>query len=573
MTTENNRAADDADTPTVLVVDDQASVRLLLRQVLTADKYRIEEAENGAQALKRFPEVKPDMVLLDCVMPGMNGIDLCRLLKQMPGNETLPVLMITTLEDEGVVERAFEAGVTDYVTKPINFAVLRQRVRYLLQAGRAQKQIQHMAYHDGLTGLPNRALLMDRLRHGVARAARQKSKLGLMFIDLDQFKWVNDTLGYEAGDELLQQVGARLQDAVRNSDTVARLGSDEFVLLLEILPRTHDAATTAQKVLEAIQVPIHVAGREVRVGGSVGIALYPEDGFDPEQLITRADTAMYRAKEGGRNRFQFYTADMGEAVKKRLSMLSHLRHALAQNTGLTLHYQPVVDLRSGQILSFEVLVRWQHPEFGLLRAGEFLALAEETGLVRQLDEHVLRLVCAQLAQWRRDGIAVPPVSVNFSAHHFQEREAVSKIARILEESGALGENLVLEISEHVTLRNETGVELALNAIKELGMGLCVDDFGIGHTSIGNLKRYPIDSLKIDKLVVQGLGRDEDSFVLVRGILSLAREFHLDVIAEGVESQEQAEVLRALGCLYVQGYHYGQPVDAAQAVAAFIKPVA
>lgn len=572
MTNGEHKSTDEADMPTVLVVDDQPSMRLLLRQVLTADRYHIEEVEDGAQALQRFADIKPDVVLLDCVMPGMDGIELCRRLKQIPGNDTLPVLMITALEDEGVVERAFKAGVTDYVAKPINFAVLRQRVHYLLQAGRAQRQVQHMAFHDDLTGLANRNLLMDRLRRGIARAARQKSRLGLMLIDLDQFKWVNDTLGHDAGDELLRQIGARLQGAVRNSDTVARLGGDEFVLLLEILPGTHDAATTAQKVLDAIQAPLSIAGREVRVGGSVGIAMYPDDGFEAGQLMTHADTAMYRAKEGGRNRFQFYTADMGEAVKKRLSMLNHLRHALAQSSGLTLHYQPIVDLRTGRVISFEVLVRWHHPEFGLLRAGEFLALAEETGLVRQLDEHVLRLVCAQLAAWRRDGVTVPPVSVNFSAHHFQEHGAVGKIARILEETGALGENLVLEISEHVTLRNEANVELALNAIRELGVGLYVDDFGIGHTSIGNLKRYPVDGLKIDKLVVRDLGRDENSAVLVRGVLSLAREFQLNVIAEGVERHEQAEALRALGCIYAQGYHYGQPVDAAQAVTMFIQPV-
>lgn len=547
----------------ILIVDDQSSVRMLLKQVLSADGYQIEEAEDGISALARFPEWKPDMVLLDCVMPGMDGIELCRHIKELPDTQHVPVLMITSLEDEQVVERAFEAGVTDYVTKPINFSVLRQRVRYLLKSGFAERQVRHMAFHDILTGLPNRALLMDRLRRGIARAARQRKMLSMVFIDLDHFKWINDTLGHSAGDDVLKQTALRLREAVRESDTVARLGGDEFVLLLENLQSSQDVAMIAQKVLDAIQRPLTVNGRIVHVGGSLGIAVYPDDGLDPDFLMTSADTAMYRVKEGGRNCYQFYTAQMGAVVQKRISMVEALRKSLVQDGRLLIYFQPQVELASGRVQMLEALVRWQHPERGLLSASEFLPLAEDSGLVRQLDELVLRLVCRQLAQWRQDGTVVPPISVNFSARHFIESGAVAKLAHILEETGALGENLMLEISEHVTHQDSTGIELALNAISELGIGLCVDDFGVGLTSLRNIKRYPIDCLKINAGFTQGLGSAvEDTSALMSGILMLAKALGVSAIAEGVETHAQVQALRELGCEYALGYFFSKPVTAA-----------
>ncbi|MBI3774111.1 MAG: EAL domain-containing protein [Gammaproteobacteria bacterium] len=550
--------------PKILIVDDQASVRLLIRQVLTADGYQFEDAENGHRALGLFPEFKPDLVLLDCLMPGMDGIELCRQLKDISGTQSVPVLMITSLEDDSTVERAFDAGVSDYVTKPINFAVLRQRVRYLLKAGIADRQMRYLAFHDGLTGLANRVLLMDRLRHGIARAARQKKMLGLVFVDLDHFKWVNDTLGHATGDEVLKNMAARLKQAVRDSDTVVRLGGDEFVLLIENMRGSQDVATVAQKVLDSIQAPLRIGGREVQLGGSLGIAVYPSDGYDADQLMTNADTAMYRVKEGGRNRYEFYTAEMGAAVQKRVAMVNHMRNALAHEGALSLHFQPQIELSSGRVQMLEALVRWQHPEIGLLNAAEFLPLAEESGQVRALDEQVLRLVCRQLSLWRSNGVVVPPVSVNFSAHHFRESDAVAKLARILEETGALGENLMLEISEHVTHANDASIELALNALKELGIGLCVDDFGTGLTSLRNLQRYPIDSLKINAAFTHGLGvANDDSTTLMRGILLLAKALRVSAIAEAVETPGQALVLRELGCEYALGYFFSKPVSAAE----------
>ncbi len=562
MTTDS--ASSSQAMPKILIVDDQDSVRLLIRQVLSTDGYQIAESVDGRSALTLLPEFKPDLVLLDCIMPGMDGIELCRHIKESPDGQLLPVLMVTSLEDEIAVERAFAAGVSDYVTKPINFAVLRQRVRYLLKAGIAERQVRHLAFHDALTGLANRVLLRERLRHGIARAAREKKMLGLVFVDLDNFKWVNDTLGHSVGDQVLKSVAARLKQAVRDCDTVARLGGDEFVLLVENMVSSQHVATVAQKVLDSIHVPLRSGGRELRLGGSLGIAIYPNDGHEVEPLMTQADTAMYRAKQGGRNRYEFYTAEMGAVVQKRVLMADHLRSALAQENGLLLHFQPQIELASGRIEMLEALVRWQHPERGLLNAAEFLPLAEESGQVRALDEQMLRLVCRQLAQWRRDGVAVPPVSVNFSARHFQETDAVAKLARILEETGALGENLMLEISEQVTHADSAAIELALNALQELGIGVCVDDFGTGLTSLRNLQRYPINCLKINAACTRNLGATEgDSTTLMRGILMLAKALRVNAIAEGVETHEQALLLRQLGCKYALGYFFSKPMSAAE----------
>ena len=552
-------------TPKILIVDDQSPVRLLIHEVLSIDGYCITEIEDGPSALALFPETRPDLILLDCIMPGMDGIELCRRIKELPDTQHIPVLMVTGLEDESAVERAFAAGVSDFVTKPINFAILRRRVRYLLKAGIADRQLRFMAFHDALTGLANRVLLLDRLRHGIAHAARQKKMLGVIFIDLDHFKWVNDTLGHAIGDEVLKTISARMEHAVRGSDTVARLGGDEFVLMVENMTSSQDVAIVAQKVLDSIQMPLYIGGRTVQLGGSLGIAVYPNDGYDAEQLMTHADAAMYRVKQAGRNRYGFYAVEMGEVVQNKIVTINHLRNAMTQENALLLHFQPQVELATGRIEMLEALVRWQHPERGLLNAAEFLPLAEESGQARALDEKVLRIVCRQLAQWRHDGLAVPPVSVNFSARHFREVDAVAKLAYILEETGALGENLMIEISEHVMQpADNAAVELALNALKELGIGLCVDDFGTDLTSLRNLQRYPIDCLKINAAFTRGLGvAGNDSTALMRGILMLTKTLHLRAIAEGVETPEQALTLRELGCEYALGYFFSRPVTVAE----------
>ncbi len=552
--------------PTLLIVDDSESMRMLLREMLITDGYRIVEASDGDAALEVFESLQPDMVLLDLVMPQMDGVTLCRRLRELATGGSVPVLMVTMSEDPQSVERAFAAGVTDYVTKPVHTAVLRKRVEYLLKAGAAERHIRHLAFHDTLTGLPNRMLLSDRLTQSLAQAKRHNRTIAVMFVDLDQFKWVNDTLGHDAGDDLLRIIAARLSACVRNSDTVARLGGDEFVLVLDGLRGPEDVTRVAQKLLDTIQAPMNISSREVRVGGSIGVAVYPSDGDDAEQLMKHADTAMYRAKEGGRNQYRFFKPQMGEAVERRMMMVSHLRDAIHANDGLELYFMPQVSLRDGRVVLIESFVRWNHPALGLLSARDFLPLAEQTGLARELDERVLRLVCENITAWRARGIELPAVSVNFSAAHFRERNSVGKIASILEDSGATAANLVIEISEFVTVGQGDNVGLALNAIKELGVGLCVDDFGAGTSTLANLVRFPIDAVKLDPGIVRAIATSPRDAMLVRGLVALAAIIKLDIIAEGVETKEQLELMRELGCDQAQGYVFGKPFAAADLAA-------
>ncbi len=553
-------------TSTILIVDDSDSMRMLLREMLAGDGYRIEEAANGTEALLRFEALRPDMVLMDLVMPEMDGVTLCRKLRSSANGGSVPVLMITMSEDPQSVERAFDAGVTDYVTKPVHMPVLRKRVQYLLKAVTAERHVRHLAFHDALTGLPNRMLLLDRLRLALTQSKRHGRTLGLLFIDLDQFKWVNDTLGHDAGDELLRTVAERLTAGVRSSDTVSRLGGDEFVILLDGLRGPEDVTRVAQKILETIKAPMTINGREVRVGGSIGISVYPGDGENVEELMKSADTAMYRAKEGGRNQFRFFAPQMGDSVERRLSMAAILREAIESPKGLQLHFMPQISLIDGSVALIESLVRWNHPELGMLEAKEFLPLAEQAGVIRKLDERVLKLVCENVASWRASGIDVPPVSVNFSAAHFRESNSVASIASIIEDSGAAATNLVIEISEFVTSGQGDNVGLALNAIKELGVGLCVDDFGAGSTIVANLVRYPIDSVKLDPGIVRGAAANSRDATLVRALVAFSEIAKLNVIAEGVETQEQLRAMRELGCDQAQGFVFGEPFAAAELAA-------
>lgn len=546
----------------ILVVDDSVSMRLLLCEMLKEDGYVIEQSSSGSGALLVCERSPPDFLLLDLIMPDMDGIELCRRVRSTANGRDIPVLMVTSSDDPGSVERAFEAGITDYVTKPVFMPVLRQRVRSLMRAGAAERQVRHMAFHDALTGLPNRMLLSDRMQQAVQKAKRAKQLIATMFVDLDRFKWVNDTLGHSAGDELLRTVAARLQACVRGSDTVARLGGDEFVLLLEQLSSLDGVTRVAQKILDSIQAPISIAGRDVQVGGSIGIALFPDDGADAESLMRHADAAMYRAKESGRNRYCLFQSALGAEVERQMTMTAHLREAIASDC-LELRFLPQVNLRDGHIVALEALVRWRHPEHGLLNARDFMPLAEQTGLVRQLDEKVLRMVGRSIAQWRASGVDVPAVSVNFSAAHFRERNSVRHIAAVLDETGATAANLMIEVSEEVTLAQGDNVELALNAVRELGIGLCIDNFGAGPVSLANLARFPVDSVKVHPDIMRRMFDGERSNVLARGLLALTAIVGLNIVATNVETNEQANMLREMGFDEAQGFLFGPPIAAAE----------
>ncbi len=546
--------------PLILVVDDDPATRLMLRRALERDGYRVEEADDGAAALERYERIGPDLILMDAVMPGVDGFTACARLQRLPQGHLTPVLIITGLDDEESVNRAFESGASDYIQKPIRWAVLRRRVRRMLTESRAERHVNHLAYHDALTDLPNRRLFADQLEQRTDLARRKGQPLALLFLDLDRFKLVNDSLGHEMGDLLIQSVAQRLSGAVRKSDIVGRLGGDEFTVIVEGVTSAQDAALIAQKLIDTLSEPFTLDSREIFVTASVGIALYPFDGDQSGTLLKNADTAMYRAKERGRNGYQFYTAEMSARAMERLALENNLRRALERDE-LLLHYQPQVRLDSGDLIGLEALVRWNHPDLGLVPPGEFIPLAEETGLIVPVGEWVLRQACRQARAWREAGRETLRVAVNLSGRQLRQQNLVEVIRQILEESDLPPGGLELELTESSIMHKDKLTISTLWALHEMGIRLSIDDFGTGYSNLGYLKRFPIDTLKIDRSFVRDITADPDDAAITTAIIAMAHNLKIDVVAEGVETEEQKAFLRERGCDAIQGFLIGRPMPA------------
>jgi diguanylate cyclase (GGDEF)-like protein len=442
----------------------------------------------------------------------------------------------------------------DLATRIAGIAIERQKT---------EERIRHMAHHDELTGLPNRALLRDRLAQALLRAERQERGVTVAFIDLDNFKLINDSLGHTAGDELLQIVSARLLHCVRATDTVVRLGGDEFVAVLADLPRTADAVTpTLQRIIDTISRPVALGGRDVQVSCSMGLATYPADGASADDLLTNADAAMYRAKEMGRNNFQFYQAEMNGSRHQRLALQEGLRHAVARNE-LFLVYQPQVDLRSRRIIGVEALLRWRHPELGLVFPANFIPLAEESGLIVPIGDWVLQAACRQNKAWQDAGLPPITMAVNVSARQFRQAEWIDRVADAMSTSGLLASFLELELTESLIMQDLKQAVEKMQQLRAMGLALAIDDFGTGYSSLGALKRFPLARLKIDRSFVQDIATDEDDKAIVMAVIELGHRLNLKVLAEGVETEEQLAFLRQCHCDEMQGYLFSQPVPPAE----------
>ena len=424
----------------------------------------------------------------------------------------------------------------------------------------AEEELHQLAYYDNLTGLPNRQLFNDRLHQAIGDAKRRNRLVALMLLDLDRFKVVNDTMGHEAGDLLLQEISARLKQSVRANDTVARLGGDEFVLIFTDVEEVRHIGQCAQKVLAQFNAPIVIGGREVFSGASIGIALYPADTVDADELLKYADSAMYHAKELGRNNYQFYSHEMTASANERLQLETDLRRAIEHQEFL-LHYQPLVDLRSGHPTGVEALIRWRDPSGNLIPPLSFIPLAEDTGLIVPIGKWVLETACAQLKQWHDAGHPALTMSVNVATRQFRDVAFLEIVTRAIQDSGIPPQSLELEITESTLLENCDETLNTLNALKQLGVTLAIDDFGTGYSSLSYLKRFPIDRLKIDRSFVRDLASDSDDRAIVRAIIALAQAMRLSVIAEGVETQDQLALLQSEECHEYQGYLFARPMDA------------
>ncbi|MEW8431551.1 MAG: EAL domain-containing protein [gamma proteobacterium symbiont of Ctena orbiculata] len=429
----------------------------------------------------------------------------------------------------------------------------------ITQIKEAQDQINFLAHHDALTQLPNRALFRERFDHALMHARRESNSIALLFLDLDRFKTVNDTLGHPSGDLVLLEVSRRMSNIIRSSDTIARLGGDEFVLLLEEQTSAQHAAVVARKLIDLFSTPMNIGEHELVVTASIGITLYPNDGDDPDLLIRHADRAMYEAKQQGRNTYRFFTQALTEGALERLMMENELRRAISRDE-LILHYQPIVDIKTRQLRGVEALVRWQHPKQGLIAPGRFIELAEEIGIIGDIGKWVLHTACTQLARWDRHEFLVPRISVNLSVQQI-DQTLVMQVSDELQISALAPERLELEVTESMLMRNPELSRTVLGELKAIGVNFAIDDFGTGYSSLAYLKLLPLDRIKIDQSFVRDIGRDSNDEAIVRAIIALSKNLGLESVAEGVEYSNQVDFLQKAGSVLAQGYLYSHPVPA------------
>ena len=565
--------------PTILIVDDEAQNRRLLAVLLRPEGYLTESVASGEEALATIARHAPDLVLLDIMMPGIDGYQVATTLKANHATANIPIIMVTAHSERSARLAGLDAGAEEFLTKPVDRTELWLRVRNLLRLkafGDLQQhsflleelvkartaELQHQAHHDALTGLPNRTLFYETLEKTLVLATGQEWKVAVMFIDLDHFKNINDTMGHAVGDALLVQFSNRLLRCVRLRDTVGRLGGDEFALILLMQNGLHGAAQVAAKIREALRPPFNLFGHEVVITASIGITIHPDDASTPDVLIKYADTAMYQAKHAGRDTCRFFTAQMNTNVLLRQEMECALRKAV-ENGEFVLLYQPKVDLLSGNVVGMEALLRWERPGHGLLTPDGFIATLEETGLIVRVGNWVIASACAQIKAWLDAGIGAVRVSVNVAGRQFLECNLEAEVFQALHNSGVPPELLELELTETSLMLNTERTITCLRHLREKGVHISIDDFGTGYSSLAYLRRFPIDKLKIDIAFIRDVITNPDDAAIVRAIISMAHSLNLIVIAEGVETEAQLNYLRRLLCDQIQGYLFSRPLSAVQ----------
>lgn len=662
--------------PLALIADDDGTVRAIMREVLEQAGFRVEEASNGQTALAKFESLRPDVVLLDVEMPHVDGFTVCERIRAGEQLRDTPVFIITGRDDPQSIEQAYNAGATDFISKPIAWPLLAHRVRFVMRASDAlneikglvkaipdrifvlndkgelctaasstwtghatvtevvsnqsfaevfpddlkpllrakvkaaldsgepqileyaiddgttfvetrlaardhstvlaivrnvtarkefEDQIYDLAYYDRLTGLPNRQLFQQTLDVAIADAEKNGTQLTVLFVDLDRFKRINDTLGHSMGDALLHSVAERLRECTGGNESeegirLARLGGDEFVVLLPDISCELSAAEMAERIVVALSDPFQCEGHQLVVTPSIGVTMYPQDGRSSESLLMNADSAMYRAKAAGRNNHKFYSDTMRIRSMHRLDIENELRGAM-ESGQFSLHYQPKVDVKTWSIVGAEALLRWNHPERGWIPPAEFIPVAEESGLIVPVGQWVLREACRQIGRWRGTSLADVRVSVNMSSQQMYTDDLVKLVTGSLGSAGVSANLLELEITESLLMRDTDSTVEVLNELKSLGIAISIDDFGTGYSSLSYLKRFPIDTLKIDKSFVQDLHIDNDDAAICAAILAMARRLDLNVVAEGVEIEEQLMFLLSHGCHQIQGYLFSRPLPA------------
>jgi diguanylate cyclase (GGDEF)-like protein/PAS domain S-box-containing protein len=672
--------------PVILVVDDDRLMRVVLQDALTSAGFEVTSVADGVSALHNVSSVRPDLVLLDMIMPGKDGCETCRDIRALPGGEYLPVLMITGMDSADSIHRAFEAGATDFITKPVNAELLAHRVRYMLRASQnvnrlaesqarlemlkvavdslpigitfsdvdgiiiysnpaeaqmhgyevceligkearkfstndrgrpiaaehlkelgiwrresvnvrkngeefsayltsisvrdsegrylgiittcedisyrkvAEEKIHQLAYYDIVTGLPNRGMFLERLHQILLQAQRDRDKVNLLFLDLDNFKDVNDTQGHDVGDKLLRSVAERLSACMRDSDVLARLGGDEFVVVCPSVTTQESVATVVQRIMAIFNDPFEIEGRQLYTSSSIGIAVYPDDSLDASTLFRCADTAMYQAKNDGRAQFRFFSAELNQKIMQRVALENNLRLGLEKQE-FFLHYQPLWDVKTSKMSGVEVLLRWQSSDYGLMQPSTFISLLEDSGLINNVGEWVLRSACNQMREWTIEEHCDLKMAVNISGKQLKHPKFLEMLTTIIQETGIDPMTLELEFTESVIMENVENTVEIFRKLKEMGIQLSIDDFGTGYSSLNYLKHFPVDRIKIDKSFVADVYHNDSDAAIIEAIVSMAQSLSLRVVAEGVENSDQLHSLTKLGCDEVQGYYLAMPMQA------------
>lgn len=543
--------------PVVVLADDDPSIRLMVRHVLESEDFDIIEASDGLEAIKAVEKHHPALILLDAVMPGIDGFTTCQQIKEK-GYTDIPVMMITGLDDDASVERAYEVGAIDFITKPIKWAVLKHRVKSVVAKVIAERKVQLLAYRDNLTGLPNRLLFADRLEQAVKRSERSRTSMALMLIDIDDFKLVNDSFGHDAGDKLIKAVGELISKSLRRADTIARLGGDEFAVVIEGIDGPDDAISIADNLTTILEHNVRLDDQETYTSASIGISVYPDDGKDARTLLKNADTAMFRAKENGRHCFQFYKPEMSVSAMERLDLENSLKAAF-ENDEFLIHYQPIIDIHKNEVVGVEGLLRWQHPDKGMIQPADFINVVEDCGLIVALGEWLIFSACKQIKVWHDAGLENQNVSINLAPRQFKEQDLVALFTQALAENNLDGSSLSVEVTERTLIDNIGEVESTLKKLRGMGVKILLDDFGTGYASLAYLKEFPVDVVKIDRAFVTGIPDNEEDSTIVDAIAGLTRGLKLALHAEGVENERQLNVLKSIGCQYGQGYYWSKPL--------------
>jgi diguanylate cyclase (GGDEF)-like protein len=565
---------------TILVVDDDPRNRKLLEALLAAEGYTTRCAPDGRAALEDVRQHPPDLVLLDVMMPGMDGFEVATALKADPSSASIPIIMVTAQTDRDARLSGLSSGAEELLTKPVDRSELYLRVRNLLrlkdlsdaleaQGAALEEQVRTrtadlelLAHFDPTTGLPNRTLFQVRLASALAAGAEAQVTVAVFFIDVDLFKNVNDTLGHSVGDELLKAFAQRLVACTRSGDTVGRLGGDEFALVLMLEDGQAGADAAAVRVRESLQLPFTCGGHEISVSASIGIVLSPDDAVCPKLLLQYADTAMYKAKDAGRNTHRFFLPQMNLEMRSRLDLESALRRAVERQE-LVLHYQPKVDLRTGRLCGAEALLRWDRPGHGLVPPGAFVPALESTGLIVRVGAWVLQEATRQIAEWAALGVRQVPVAVNVSGRQFTGGSLTEDVLGALSTHDVAPALLELELTESSLMENKEQTTRTLRTLRGHGLRFSVDDFGTGYSSLAYLRSFPIDVLKIDKSFVDDIATSADGRAIALTVIRMAHGLNLDVVAEGVETAAQMRYLREQGCDQMQGYYFSRPVPPAE----------